>query len=155
MSIFVEAIDPPKDKQPYIKRLAWVLAGVFLVMAVAQLFAFEKFVPLVESFWLPGGKPIAYLVTAVIVISEVFALPYLLGMRLSVAMRWVSKAFAFVALGIWLFISIWLNVTVNAVSNIGLLGTKLSLPVGWWAVFLILALIILATWVAWGRPVKK
>lgn len=123
-------------------------------MALAQLFAFEKFVPLVESFWLPGGKPAAYLVAALIVISEVFALPYLLGMRLSPAMRVISMVFTAVASAIWLYISLWLNLTTNAIMNIGFLGVKLPLPVGWWAVFFMLALLVLSVWIMWGRPVR-
>lgn len=151
MKFFVEPTNPPQDKRPYIRHLAWLLAGVLIVLALSQLFAFEKFVPLVESFWLPGGKPAAYLVASLIGVSEVFALPFLLGMRLSPAMRSISAALAVLAPALWLYIALWLNLTTNAVSNIGILGTSLPLPVGWWAVFLVAALLILAIWVVWGR----
>lgn len=151
MKFFVDATNPPADKRPYIQPLAWMLGSVILVMALGQLFAFEKFVPLVESFWLPGGKPAAYLLATLIVVSEVFALPYLIGMRLSPAMRVVSAALTLVVSAIWLGNSLWLNLTVNAVANIGILGVKVSLPVGWWAVFFSLALLVLSVWILWGR----
>ena len=151
MKFFVDPSDAPIDKKPCIKYLAWAMAGVLLLMALGQLFAFEKFVPLVESFWLPGGKPAAYLLAGVIVISEVFALPYLLGVRISPAMRWVSLSLAALAPLLWLGASLWLNLTVNAVSNIGILGTKVTLPVGWWAVVFSLILFALALVVGWGR----
>lgn len=152
MKVFVEPTDPPKDKRSNIRYLAWFLAAILLVMALGQLFAFERFVPLVESFWLPGGRPVAYLTASLIVVSEVFALPYLLGMRLSSAMRYLSAICAVVVPSIWLLVVVWLNLTVNAVTNIGLFGTKFALPVGWWAVFFVLAIMVLVAWVLRGRP---
>ena len=79
-----------KPKTDNIRMIALLLAVILLVMVLAQLFSFEKFVPLIEKFGFPGGEAMAVLVAGVIVISEVFTLPFLLRMRLSPLMRLFS-----------------------------------------------------------------
>lgn len=137
-----------------VQMIALGYAGILTVMATLQLFEFEEFMPLVESFWLPGGVVIAALIASLIVACEVLALPFLLRMSLSPLMRYVSMVCGLLVPAGWLTIAIWLNVTHNVVDNIGFLGTKVTLPVGWWAVYMTLALLVAAIWSAWGmnRP---
>ena len=51
---------------------------------------------------------------------------------------------------VWLYIGLWLNLTVQAVDNAGILGASVTLVPGWWVVFVSLALGVLAAWSAWG-----
>lgn len=150
MSIFVKSTTAPKPKTRDSQRIAYFYAFILVVFALAQLYAFDDFTKLLESFWLPGGVPIAHLVAGVIVVSEVFALPFLLSMDLSPLMRVVSMVMGWVTAATWIKLSLWLILTTNAVHNIGFLGTKVSLMPGWWAVFFGLALGILAAWASWG-----
>jgi hypothetical protein len=150
MSIFVQATDAGKPKTKNVKTIALLYAVIILVFAVAQLFSFEDFLTLLDSFGLPGGSTNAQILAAVIVISEVFALPYLLRMRLSLAMRVVSMVCGWLVALIWLCLSLWVMLSVNAISNIGFLGDVMPLTPGWWTVFFSAALGILASWAAWG-----
>lgn len=150
MSIFVQATAPGKPKTKNIKTIALLYAAIILVFAVSQLYTFEGFLTLLDSFGLPGGSSTAQVLAAVIVITEVFALPFLLRMRLSPAMRVVSMVCGWLVALKWFALSLWVMFTVNAISNIGFLGDVVHLTPGWWTVFFSVALGILAAWASWG-----
>jgi len=155
MSIFVSATPAATPKSKDVKRISIFFAGVLVVMAVAQLFTFEEFLALVEDFVLPGGAVFAHVFTAVLILAEVFALPFLLRMSLSPLFRWVSIASGWIAASLWIFIAIWLAIHPGYVTNIGYLGTVAEIMPGWWAVFMSIALGILSTWASWGMWPKK
>ena len=150
MSIFVKATPAKKPKTRDAQQIAYLYAFILVVFVVTQLFTFSDFLRLLESFWLPGGTTIAYLLGGIIVVSEVFALPFLLGMSLSPLMRVVSMVLGWLVALIWIKLALWLMLTVNAVSNIGYFGTMIRLTPGWWAVFFGIALGILTAWASWG-----
>jgi hypothetical protein len=156
MSFFVQATQASRPKTKNIRTISLVFAGVLIVMAIAQLFTFEKFPSVVADLWLPGDSSSASVYSAVIVTLEVLALPFLLSMRLSPAMRLVSMVAGWTSVLIWLGISLWENLTTNVVSNSGLLGDTVTLPIGWWSVLVCLALAVLAGWSSWGMwPLNK
>ena len=150
MSIFVQATPAPKPKTKDVRTIATFYAGILLLMAVAQLFTFDEFTKLVASFMLPSGERAARLLAAILVTAEVFALPFLLRMRLSPAFRWLSMVLGWVVALIWAYISIWLVSQDTLINNIGFLGTAIGAMPGWWAIFLSIAFGILAAWSAWG-----
>lgn len=150
MSIFAAVQSPAIAKTKNIKSIALLYAGILVVFAVGQLFGFDEFQLLVESFWLPGGKPFAFFLSGFIVVAEVFALPFLLNMRVSGVMRIISMVMSWIVPAVWLTISLWLQLTTNAVTNIGFLGTHVSLMPGWWTVLFSVALVMLAVWASWG-----
>lgn len=142
-----DAIEPrTKDSQ----KIAYLYAALLIIFALCQLYSFDEFLNLLESFWLPGGAPLAHLLGGIIVVSEIFALPYLLRMRLSPIMRIISMILGWVTALIWLILAFWLNLTINAVSNTGFLGTTVRLEPGWWAVLFSVSLCLLAAWTGWG-----
>lgn len=98
-------------------------------MVVGQLFSFEKFLPLIKSYPLPSDQ-IAMLIAGLIVTSEVFALPFLLRMPVSLLMRWFSLVCSLFAAGIWLVLVIIILTTTNNLDNSGMFGTKLVIPAG-------------------------
>jgi len=138
----------PKTKDAPI--IALMYASIIVVLVVAQLFSFDKFLTIVESYWLPGGVVFAHFLAAYLVIVEVFALPFLLRMRVSLAMRVVSMGCGWLVALIWLGISLWLVISTNAVGNIGFVGSVVALAPGWWAVFISIALGTLSAWASWG-----
>ena len=150
MSIFVKSTHALKPRTRDSQNIAYLYAAILIIFVLAQLFTFDNFLTLIESFWLPGGAPIAHLLGGIIVVSEVFALPFLLGMKLSLLMRVISMVLGWCSAIVWLKISLWLVLTTNAVSNIGYLGTAVRLIPGWWAVFFGIALVILSAWSSWG-----
>ncbi|MEO5949988.1 MAG: hypothetical protein ABIQ04_00920 [Candidatus Saccharimonadales bacterium] len=159
MSIFVNVSSGVAPKTDSVRKISLLFAGILVVMAVAQLFTYEDFPSLIKSFLLPTGDRFAYLLAALIVSFEVFAVPFLLGMSVSPLMRWLSMICSWAAAGIWIFISLWLNFTNGIVTSAGLLGATVKLPSGWWTVFFSLALGVLAIWASWGmwpgHPKKK
>lgn len=156
MSLFVQATAAPRPKTKNIRTVGIALAGVFVVMAVAQLFTFEKFPDVIKAMWLPGGDEVASVRAALIICLEVGAIPFLLSMRLSPAMRFLSMLSGWAVVLAWLAASLWQNLGSAVIANSGLLGATVKLPVGWWNVLFCLALGLLAAWAAWGLwPLKK
>lgn len=156
MSIFVQPTDAPSPKTNNIRTVSLVLAVLFIFLAVMQLFTFEKFPGIIANLWLPGGEPLAHVRAALVVIFEVFALPFFLFMRLSIAMRIVSMISGWIVVVVWLMFSLWENIMLKAPGNSWLLGDTIHLPVGWWSVLWGLAVGLLVGWVSWGMwPLKS
>lgn len=109
--------------------------------------------------WLPGvNDPLAKLLAALVVTAEVFAVPFLLCMRLSPLMRVCSMVLGWLSIAWWLYVLVWENVTVTALGSNGLFGATLTLPLGWWSVCFMLGVGVLAGWASWGLwplPIRR
>ena len=149
---FARTSDAP-EVVPGARYAALVLAAVLVVMALGQLFTFEETVDLVARFGFLPNHASALSLMAVLATCEVMALPFLLRMRLSMLMRALS------ALCGWVVALLWLRITLAAVSNnlihanIGFLGDKVPIPVGWWCVVygvLLVATMAIVTWLFWA-----
>ena len=150
MSFFVHAVKAPTPKTKDTTKVAYLYAGILTLFALAQLMTLNEFMSLVESWWLPGGSMTAYWLVATILIAELLALPFLLRLKLSPLARSLSMIMAWIVPVLWLGISLWLNLTINAVSNAGMLGTLVQLIPGWWTTCVAIALGLLAAWTSWG-----
>jgi hypothetical protein len=159
MSFFVQPTDAPTPKTVNIRIVSLLLASIFMVMVVAQLFTFEDYSDVVADI---TGIPIApaTIVSAMIVVFEVAALPFLFSMRLSALGRIVSMLSGWLTAIGWFLIALYANVTIGSVSNSGMLGATVPLPSGWWMTFFFTGVIVLAVWSSWGmwpltRSLKK
>lgn len=150
MKLFDKTTVARKPRTKETQQIAYMYVFVVIVFALCQLFNFNEFLTLIGSFWLPGGETTARLVGSLVVVSEVFSLPFLLRLNLTPLMRNISMVLSWWVPVFWLGLSLWVVLTVNAVSNIGFLGTTLTLVPGWWAVFVSVALGTMAAWVSWG-----
>lgn len=150
MSFFVKPTDAPKPMSKNTRVVGIAAVGVLVVMAVTQLFSFEDFPNVLASLWLPGGDAMARTLAALIVSMEVLAVPFLLSMRLSPAMRVLSMIMGWLVAATWLKLTLWENLTTNTISNAGLLGATIRLPAGWWSVCFALAFGVLIAWTSWG-----
>lgn len=148
MSILVKPTTALKPRTVQSGQMSLLFAGLLTVMAVAQLFTFEHFVVLLEDLSLPLGIP-SLLVASLVVIAEVFALPFLLRMDLSIAFRWLSMFLGWFVVVFWLLLSCWVWFSVPLVESAGFLGT-VPLPPGPWMILLSVSMAILAIWSAWG-----
>ncbi|MNR47772.1 hypothetical protein D3C85_1669190 [compost metagenome] len=83
-------------------------------------------------------------------VLEVAALPFLLRMPLSLAMRFVSMASGWLVVVFWLAVQVYLNVNGISSDNSGLLGTVVETNVSWMTVFGLLLLGAFAAWISWG-----
>lgn len=150
---YIKATNAPTPITRESGIVAYLYGVILIIMALSQLFSFDDFLTHFGNFGFPWFSQV---VPVVIVVLEVFAVPFLLRIQLSPLMRVVSMVSGWlVAIG-WLKISLWLVLTNNNVSNIGMLGTKVSLIPGWWAVFVSLALLLMSIWASWGMwPLKN
>jgi hypothetical protein len=138
----------PKTKES--GQIAYMYAIILVIFVVAQLFTFDKFQILLEDFSLPGGVAVSYLFSGLLVACAVFALPFLLRFKTSPLMRVVSMVCGWLVPLMWLFLTFWLVFSSNTVTNVGFLGTAITLIPGWWAIFVSIAIGILAAWSTWG-----
>lgn len=150
MTILAKTTLAPKPRTDATKQISLLYAGILVVFLVTQLFTFDTFIDLIPSFNLPIGEVLTYAIAPVIVAAELFALPFLLRMKLSVAFRWFSMMLGWLVAALWVFISLWVVTTQPTAETIGFLGTLVSLVPGWWAVLISASLGILATWSSWG-----
>lgn len=139
-----------KPRTPESAKIAILYAAILTIMAVAQLFSFEDFLVYMHSLALPLPSELAYLVAPLLIVCEVFALPFLLRMSLSPAFRFLSMVLSWLAAGIWIYLTIWIVASAAPVSTIGFLGTVVDLTPGYWAIFISLSFGILAAWSGWG-----
>lgn len=151
MRVLPTAQDAPKSRSRLGVGAATVLALFYVVIVVAQLFTFEDFHSVVASYWLPVSTPATHLIAALIVTAEVFSLPFLLRIRLSPAMRWFSMFLGWLVALWWLFISVWLLTTINAVDNSGLLGATVDVQPGAVPLTIALSMVVLAILAARGQ----
>lgn len=126
------------------------LAFFFVVAALTQLFAFESYPDVIRSYGLPMANELSLPLAAVVVCLEVFAIPYLLWMRVSRLMHLVSFVCGWLVLMYWLGVGVWQSIVDFHIVNAGLFGAKLLLPQGWWLVSYITVLIILMAFVSWS-----
>lgn len=156
MKIFVKPIAAPEPKTANAARISLALAACFIILAVAQLYKYEDFPDVIKGFGLSGGATWASMYAALIVVGEVLAVPFLLRMPLSPAMRIVSMVSGWLVIAGWLVVALASNVT-GYVGNSGVLGATVPVVSGWWTVFAFIAMGVLAAWSAWGmwpcRPV--
>ena len=150
MSFFVKSIPAQEPRTKESKKIAIFYAVILVILAVAQLFSFEEFLVHFQSIGLPISNEQAYILAPVIVIAEVFALPFLLRMRLSPAFRFLSMFLGWLVAGLWVFVTFWLASTQSQADTVGFLGTVVNLMPGWWAVFISLSFAVLAAWSSWG-----
>ena len=127
--------------------LGWIIAALYLVFVVAQLVTFET-MPSIASVILPNELvPYSVLLVAVFATMEVFALPFLLGMRLSVGFRLLSALLAFcVAAGIVYIGMITAHTSFGFPYNTGLLGESIPLIGGWWLAWFGFGILVLLGW---------
>lgn len=162
MKFFVKTTPAPPVKSKNITPISLFLAAVLAVMAVTQLLNYTGFVSLFVDYGLPFDLVGTGILTAGIIFLELLALPFLLRLRLSPAMRVVSMVAGWLTVGIWLLVQIWVNhpflyeIGVTPVRNVGLLGASVPLMRGWWSVLFVAALGVLMAWSAWGMwPGKR
>lgn len=113
---------------------AIVLAVVYLVVLLAELFHFEKFPGIVGGFDLPGGHIVTVATAVLLPLLLAISLPYLIAMRLSKWSYEMSRAATIAAPLVWIILGVYINVKTPLADNAGLFGGTLILPIGWWLV---------------------
>lgn len=120
-----------------------VLAGVYVFLVIMQLFTFEKFPNVIETFGLPGSMVAVTMVAMLLPILEVLSLPFLLSMSVARILHAISRMAVLAVAAVWFAISLWL-VMMAPLAESGIFGATISLPAGWWLVGYCLVLLVVA-----------
>lgn len=144
---------------PTRKGLLWVPYGLALLtsaMLLGQLLSFEEFIRVLGDYFVPGGLTSAKVLAVVIVVAELFALPFWLRMRLSQAMRVVSLFSGFIFMIVWTLLGIWAFANGLQLENCGCFGAFLPQPFSGWVLLqdaIVLGAIVLSAYVLNARRV--
>lgn len=130
--IFPKAVKPPKLVKPYAPLLGYVAAALLAAFAIVHLFRIDTLVDIVDQL-LPGGSTAAGWFVVVVVLAEVFALPFLFRMKLSPAAHIASGFMVILAPLMWTLFSIW---SYDSELSIGQLGQFLEVPSAWFVIAL-------------------
>lgn len=156
MAILKQPTVAPPARTDATKQLSYLLAGFIVIMLVAQLFTFDTFIDFFTGMYLPVSYAFAFSLAPLIVALELFSLPFLLHMKLSPAFRWLSMVCGWLAMIVWLYMSVWTTTVSHGASSVGFLGTVIDITPGWWSVFLMISICIITAWVSWGMwPYKS
>lgn len=150
MNLLVKATPAPKPRTKESRQMAILLAGILTVFAVAQLFTFDDFMQLFAAFELPLPELLIYSLAPLLILTEIATLPFLLGMALSPAFRWLSMIAGWCGVALWTLLTTWVVFAQPDVYTVGYLGTAVTLVPGWWALSITFALVILTIWSSWG-----
>ena len=114
---------------------ALLFSALYLGTLIGQLFTFEKFGAIVTAYDLPGGVFTVAVVTWLLPLTALLALPFLLSMRgIAKPIQTISRT-AVVALPLyWLVIGLWLSIIVGTPINTGLFGASMHTSAGAWLV---------------------
>lgn len=122
--IFPKAVKPPKLVKPYAPLLGYVAAGMLAIFAIVHLFRIDTLVPIIDDA-LPGGTGAASTFVVVVVLAEVFALPFLLRIKLSTLAHICSGFFVVFAPLLWTLLTIW---SFGSYQSTGQLGEFVTVP---------------------------
>ena len=115
---------------PATRRLTYVkyaAAAIFVILALAQLFAFEKMGAIIGAELRPGLHDLGKLLATAIVVLEVAAVPGFLNIALSPAARYCSRVASVVVWVVWYFVILG-GMLTNRIVNSGILGDKIDVP---------------------------
>ena len=139
MAIHLAKASYPAPATKHMLLAKYTLAGVFILVTLAQLFAFEK-MGTVLSAELPHSlgalvKPIA----AILVVLEAAAVPSLLDVSLSPLARACSRLAGIFVWIVWYFV-IYGGILSSQFVNSGLLGDKIMMPAHFLTLLLVMIL---------------
>lgn len=118
-----KSLPAPEPTQRALLSVPYIFAALVTIMLLLQLFAFENFVPLMESMM--GSERIGRMLAVTMVGVELFSLPFLLRMRLSLLARVASAWLSVILPLLWLML-----VIIRPAGNIGLFGTTIVIENG-------------------------
>lgn len=117
----------PRQKQSTAALTAcYILAIIIIIMTVSQLMTVEKTLPILENYLLPGRAATAKAVLFFELVAGVFALPFLLRMKVSPLFRLLSVFLLFVFASTWVLLSLWVMATEPPYIGSGMFGSFFS-----------------------------
>lgn len=147
---FPQPVVAPKPVFESSKYGAWVLSGLIVLMLLAQLYTLDSFIGLIFSMNLPLLLWKVSMLAPIIIILELFSLPFLLRMTISNLFRWLSLFCLWLTGLVWLFLGVYLSVFGSEVSTVGMFGTVFDVPTGIISLAFCATLALLIVWSSVG-----
>lgn len=142
MMTLPKAVNPPKLVKPYGVWLGRIAALLLIAASLLHLYRIDTFIPLLDAV-LPGTASFATIAGLIIILSEVFAIPFALRMNLSPLGHFVSGTLMVLAPFWWVLVSLW---TLGIASSTAQLGEFIAVPSTIPVLALNIALVIFAYW---------
>lgn len=140
---------PSEPKTKDSARAAQVYAGILVIIVTVWLLGFNHFVVALDSYDLPVSNN-GLAAAIYFVCLAILALPFLLRMKLSPAMRLVSMSAGLLTSLSWLGLSVWSTIYAHQIHHTALFAPALELPPGWWMITLAASIFVLSAWSSWG-----
>lgn len=136
MSKILPSLFPPKFSRYPIYIWALLLGICYLILALIQLFTFEKFSTVTIAFGLPGGVVTAMGIAGGMPALEILAMPYLLSMSIPPVIRYISHKCAYIVPCAWLILVIRHTMISHEtpIANAGIFGATIPIGVSVWLV---------------------
>lgn len=133
----------PRIRTRLARNITGVLALLMLVFALVHLVRIDTLVPVVGGI-LPSALAVTFVILAVT--AEVFALPYLLKMKLGRSERIISGLSVVLAPLLWTCLTLW---GLGMPGSTGQFSSYLPIQATWWLLVLNLAWLGASYWVLW------
>lgn len=140
------AQDPPKIRAKRAPIFGWIAAVILIGFALIHLFRIDTFVPEL-TLALGANQKIILWVASILISMEVFALPFLMRMKLSLLAQYVSGFFVVAVPLVWLLVSIW---TFGGTNSTAQLGEFVSLPSSWLLILLNFLWLMFSYYTIWA-----
>lgn len=143
---FPRAVPAPTLRDRRGGVLGFVAAVIMICFALVHLFRIDTFVPELAHVF-GGNRTMTAWIGSLIVIMEVFAIPFLLRIRLSRLAQYCSGLFAVAVPLVWLLIAIWSAGTGVSTAQ---LGEFLALPSNWLLIAANLVWLLFSYYTIWA-----
>ena len=138
----------PRKRQLSTPGARLLLSGYLLVFLLCQLFTFEKFPTLLEGI---GLGVMATATAIILVMLQLLAMPFLIGLRVPTGVKKASAVAVFGAMSLLT----GLEIAAFAAERTVLFGATFDLPGGAWSLCLLAALWALLLWVMFSKSSAK
>ena len=136
-------------------QAALVLGGILLLMLMLQLFRFERFPELLQSLTLFRDEAVATGVAVGVVIVELAALPYLLGVTMRPRLRHISAGLVVLVFAWWFVLTAWGMGQPTRPDQMVMFGDTLAVPFGAGSLVVAGVLFAAAIMVVRGRQIMR
>lgn len=145
-NIFPRAVSPPKLVKPFGLWLGRALAVVSGGFALVHLARVDTLVPVLDKT-VPGSTNWAGLFVVIIIMAEIFAIPFLLRFKLSPMAHIVSGFMAILAPLLWTMTALW---AYDTNISIGQFSAFVTTPASLWLILLNLIWLTFAFYTLWS-----
>lgn len=143
--IFPKPVNPPKLVKPNGAQLGYIVAAISALFAILHLVRVDLLVPALDKT-IPGGSGWAGVIVFLIIMAEVFAIPFAIRLKLSTLAHIMSGFQIIFAPLLWCLVTIWAYGTDVSTAQF---TSFVSTPSSIWLIILNLAWLTFGFYALW------